>query len=103
MANRIQAAIDRLEEKVKTLTPKQIDSLTKSLHTDLPDLVQYQNLQAAAFTCGKLTFDEATTLYEIYGGELPTPERFDRRSIAERVVGTQTAGELLKMRLCDIL
>lgn len=103
MANRILASITRIEEKVKTLAPEKAERLSQGLKTSLDELFQYQNLQAAAFACGKLTEDEAMTLYRLYGGEFPSPEKFDKLSLAEKVVATQTAGELAKMRLCDIL
>lgn len=103
MANRILDRIARIEEKLKTVAPDKVESLSRALKTDLPDLIEYQNVQAAAFACGKLTEDEAMTLYRLYGGELPLPEKFDKLSLAEKVVATQTAAELIKMRICDIL
>ncbi|GAH65199.1 unnamed protein product, partial [marine sediment metagenome] len=101
MANRILVAITRIEKKLETVPDEKVVALHKSLKTDWKDLIQYQNLQAAAFACGKLTEEEAMTLYRMYGGEAPSPEKFDRLSLAEKVVATQTAGELSKMRICD--
>lgn len=103
MANRIEAAIARINEKLKTVSQEQKESLQKTLKTNWGDLVEYQRLQSTAFACGKLTLEEAKTLYQIYGGEVPSPEKWDKLALAEKVVGTSTAGELAKMRICDIL
>ena len=103
MPNRIEAGIARINEKLKTVEPLEQKKLSETLKTDWKDLVEYQKLQSTAFACGKLTLEEAQTLYRIYGGEVPSPEKWDKRSLAEKVIGTQTAGELAKMKICDIL
>ena len=103
MANRIQAGIDRINEKMKTVSEEKLSSLNESLKTDWAELVQYQKLQSTAFACGKLTLEEAQILYQIYGGEVPSPEKWDKRSLAEKVIGTQSAAELAKMKICSIL
>ncbi|GAI84776.1 unnamed protein product [marine sediment metagenome] len=33
----------------------------------------------------------------------PSPAKWAKLSLAEKVIGTQTADELLKMRICDVL
>lgn len=103
MTNRIQAGIDRINEKMKTVSEEKLKSLNETLKTDFMDLVEYQKLQSTAFACGKLTLEEAHLLYRIYGGEVPSPEKWDKLSLSEKVIGTQTAGELAKMKICDIL
>ncbi len=103
MANRIQDKIDRVNERMKEVSPEKLETLSQGLKAEMFELVEYQNLQSMAFACGKLTMEEAQILYHIYGGELPTPERWDQKSLAEKVVGTQTAKELLDMRICNIL
>lgn len=103
MANRIQAGIDRINEKMKTVSEEKLKSLNESMKTDFMDLVEYQKLQSTAFACGKLTLEEAQTLYQIYGGEIPSPEKWDKLTLVEKVIGTQTAGELVKMRICEVL
>ena len=92
MTNRIQAGIDRINEKMKTVSEDKLKSLNEGLKTDFMDLCEYQKLQSTAFACGKLTLEEAQTLYQIYGGEAPSPERWDKRTLAEKVIATQTAG-----------
>lgn len=103
MPNRIEAGIARINDKLKTVSETEQKRLSDALKTEWNDLVQYQKLQSTAFACGKLTLEEAQTLYRIYGGEVPSPEKWDKLSLAEKVIGTQTAEELIKMRLCDIL
>ena len=103
MANRIQDKIDIVNEKLKTVDPGKIESLSKTLKAELFELIEYQKLQSMAFACGKITLEEAQTLYQLYGGEFPTPEKWDELSLAEKVVGTQTSKELLDMRICNIL
>ena len=103
MPNRIQAAIERINEKMKQVSEEKLASLNEGLKTDWADLVEYQKLQSTAFACGKLTLEEAQTLYQIYGGEVPSPEKWDKLSLAEKVIGTSSAAELAKMRMCDVL
>ena len=103
MPNRIEAGIARINEKMKAVSEEKLASLNESLKTDWKDLVEYQKLQSTAFACGKLTLEEAQTLYRIYGGEVPSPKKWDKLSLAEKVIGTQTADELLKMKICDVL
>jgi len=103
MPNRVEAGIARINDKLKTVSETEQKKLSDALKTEWNDLVQYQKLQSTAFACGKLTLEEAQTLYRIYGGEAPSPEKWDKLSLAEKVIGTQTAEELIKMRLCDIL
>jgi len=103
MPNRIEAGIARINEKMKTVSEEKLASLNESLKTDWKELVEYQKLQSTAFACGKLTLEEAQTLYQIYGGEVPSPEKWDKLSLAEKVIGTQTADELLKIKICDVL
>ncbi len=103
MANRIQAGIDRINEKMKEVPAEKLASLNEGLKTNWAELVQYQKLQSTAFACGKLTLEEAQTLYRIYGGEVPSPDKWDALDLAEKVIGTQTGDELTKIRLCDVL
>ena len=103
MTNRIETAIARINEKLKTVPEEKRRSLAGTMETGWDDLCEYQKLQSTAFACGKLTLEEANTLYQLYGGELPSPERWDKLSLAEKIVGTSTAAELAKMRICDVL
>ncbi len=103
MANRIEAAIARINQRLQSVPQAKQEDLHRTLKTDWDDLCQYQKLQSAAFACGKLTLEEAQTLYQLYGGEAPSPDKWGKLSLAEKVIGTQTAGELAQTRICDIL
>ena len=103
MTNRIKASIDRIKEKLETVTPEKQVELEKALKATQEELSEYQKLQSAAFACGKLSLEEAQSLYQMYGGESASSEGWERLSLAEKVVATQTAGELAKMNLCNIL
>jgi len=103
MANRIEAGIARINEKLKAVPKEEQEKLSRTLKTSMDELFEYQKVQSTAFACGKLTLEEAQTLYRIYGGEMPTPEKWDKLSLAEKVIGTQTADELIKMKICDVL
>ena len=103
MSNRIQAGIDRINEKMKTVSEEKLRSLNEGLKTDFTDLVEYQKIQSTAFACGKLTLEEAQLLYQIYGGEIPSTDKWDKLTLAEKVIGTQTAEELTKMKICSVL
>ncbi len=97
MANRFLAAIERYNAKAATVDPAKITKLHEGLKTPWSDLVQYQQLQSHAFASGKLSSEEAQTLYRMYGGETPSAAKWDRLSIGEKVVGTKVASELLEM------
>ena len=101
--NRIEASIARINEKLKTVSEAERKKLSETAKVTFQELFEFQKLQSTAFACGKLTLEEAQILYRIYGGEAPSPEKWDKLTLAEKVVGTQTAAELLRMRICDIL
>lgn len=101
--NRIQAGIDRINEKLEAIPEAKREELHKTLKTDFHDLLEYQKVQSAAFACGKLSLEEAQVLYQVYGGEVPDPEKWDKLSLGEKIIGTQTAAELIQMRICNIL
>ncbi len=99
--NRVQASIDannwRLEHR-KVSQEKQ-QELHKSLKTDWSDLVEYQKLQAWGFASGLLSQEEAQQLFQIYGGDNPSPEAWDKRTLAEKIAATKFADELLSAKL----
>ncbi len=99
--NRVQASIDsanyRLEHR--KVSREAQDKLHESLKTDWKDLVEYQNAQAWGFARGKLNKEEAEQLYLIYGGDAPSPENWNRLTLAEKVAGTKFADELLSLKI----
>jgi hypothetical protein len=95
MANRLTGAIKLYNARAAALDPAKRDKLNESLKTSFADLCEYQKLQSQAFAMGKLSYEEAQTLYRIYGGEVPSAAKWDKLSIGERVVGTKAASELM--------
>ena len=103
MANRIETAIARIKEKLTTVSQEEQEKLNRSLKASFDELVEYQRLQSTAFACGKLKLEEAQALYRMYGSEVPSAAKWDGLTLAEKIVGTSTAAELAKMKICDIL
>lgn len=97
--NRIARAIEKMEARIQTVSAEKISKLDHDLQEDFSSLAAYQNVQALAFASGKLTQEEASILYNIYGGEYPTPTKWAKQPLAARIVATQTAGELLSAQL----
>ncbi len=95
MPNRVTDAIARMDRKVAELPDDKRDSLRKNLETDFADLCHYQDLQARAHAMGRITTEEALTLYRAFGGEAPSPEHWSRNSLATQIIATQLIGELL--------
>lgn len=103
MTNRITEGIKKIEERLKEVTKEKQDALDKSLsEVTLHELIEYQNTQAISHACGIITTEEAQTLYNLFGGEIPSPEKFKKLSLAEKIIATQTAAELLQKR-CNIV
>ncbi len=101
MVNRIQDRIEQIDKQIKEggIPAEKIASLNKSLKTSWKDLVEYQNLQAAAHAAGKITTEEADLVYRLMGKENPTEEKWNRLSVAEKVAITQLMAELLDWRI----
>jgi hypothetical protein len=99
--NRVQAMIDSTNYRLKARNVSEEDQkrLHESLKTPWKDLVEYQNLQSWGFISGLLTKGEAEMLYHIYGGDAPSPEKWDKLSLAEKVTATKMADELLSVKL----
>jgi rubrerythrin len=99
--NRIQASIDAYNWRIKerNVSEEQQQKLHDSLKTDFMDLVEYQNLQSFGFASGLLNKEEALQLYAMYGGETPSPEKWDQLTLAEKITGTKMAEELIGAKL----
>ena len=96
VANRIQDAIDNLYNRTVALESAKLDALNKSLDIDHADYCAYQDAKSQAQAAGKLSFDEAVTIYAILGSG---PEAFNGSNVAEKCIVTQIIGELLAARL----
>jgi len=101
MVNRIEKSINQYTTKLKTIPKETKDGLEEKLTIEWSELVEFQKIQSTAFACGALSLDEAQTLFNLYGGDVPTVDKWDKLSLAEKIVGTTIIPELAKA--CKIL
>lgn len=96
--NRVEAAIQRMEKHVTSgnHTPEKLEQTSKSLDMQLDEYVRFQELKSLAFAEGKLTEDEAMTIYGYLGNSLET---FNRQPVAVKAVLTKIFSELLSKRI----
>lgn len=95
----LKDAITKANEKAAGLPPEQVTGMHIRFKTTHGDLVDYQRLQSAAFAAGKISFGESKILYDIYGGDSPSPDKWEKLTIGEKLVGTQAASQLIGMRM----
>ena len=105
MANRIVAAIAAREAKLRDkfadgigLNGEPIDDLHETLEISWQDFVGFQGAQARAHVSGRITSDEAATIYAVLGGEVYRDGWPDGTSLATKLVITQVMGELIGVR-----
>lgn len=96
--NRLQAAIDRVQEKVDQLpadSAKQaLGGLSAKLTCTIDELVAYQDIKSQGQAAGIITLEEAQLVYDILGGEAPTVEKWNARSVAEKGCVTHLMWEI---------
>ena len=99
--NRILAAIDRLDNRIKSMNGIGLNgSRIEDMKTDitLEEFVAYQNAQAMAHASGRLTTDEAQTIYIALGGEQyheASGGWAPDATLAAKIIVTQVMGELM--------
>lgn len=105
--NRVQAAIDRYEERIRGFGGEErgvgkdgtpLRELRAKQALTMQEFVHYQNTQAVAFHSGRLSYEEAQTLYSALGGEsyAGTPDGWPAgTSLATIMTVTQVVGELM--------
>lgn len=98
--NKITAAIAKqkinIANRVESgmVTQAKVDALHKTLDLDFLEHAKFQ--EHKSFACGKLTLDEATSLYQLLG---ETPDTFNAQPIEVKSVLTQVFAELLEMAI----
>lgn len=96
--NRVIAAIEKADQRIKTriaeglITAERVKELDRSLDMEVGEFCRFQDLKSHAMVAGRLTTDEAQTIYGLLGN---TPDHFNRQSVAAKSVLTQIFGELL--------
>src|ERR1035437_4932674 len=101
MANRVVALIALIQQRIDSgkITPEALRHMDQSLKTTSVDLIQYQELQAAAHASGKITNEEAMTAYTLLGREMPSEEKWNKLAIPQKVAITQLMTELLAWKM----
>ena len=98
--NRVAQMIERQENTIAQRlatgqsTKEQVDALHKTLNMQLDEYCRFQQIKSLAFAGGKITADEAQTIYVHLGTSV---DFFNSRPIAVKVVLTQIFQEFLEM------
>jgi len=99
--NRVTAAIQnaktRIAERLEAgiITEDRVAELDKSLNMELGEFCRFQELKSLAHMEGRLTIDEAQSVYSLLG---QTPDHFNRQPVEVKSVLTQIFGELLQKK-----
>jgi hypothetical protein len=95
MIQRQQAAVT---ERLATgkVTQERLAELNTSLNMDVGEYCRFQALKSFAFAAGKLTLEEAQTIYAYLGTSV---EAFNRQPLTVKAVLTQIFQELLEMQV----
>lgn len=106
--NRVQAAIDRYDQKIKAMGGEEngtglngapISGLRAKNRLELIDFVDYQNVQIKAFVEGKLSQEEAMTVHCALGGENYVGDWPKGTSLGTIMAITQLIGELVGVKV----
>jgi hypothetical protein len=99
MANRVEAGIAKFNEVIKAklasgeITQSKLDEMNQSLDMDFDEYCKFQNAKSIASMDGRLSLEEAQTVYR-YLGEMPST--FNGQTLAVKYVLTEVWGTLLK-------
>lgn len=97
--NRIEAAISRTrtqaQERLSSgqTTEAQIKLLHSELDMEIGEFCRFQDLKSLAFAEGKLSLEEANTIYSFLG---ESPDHFNSQAVEVKSVLTMVFHELLK-------
>ncbi len=96
--NRILAAIDRMQAQVesKNLPADKLAAISKSLDIELMEYAAFQEHKSLAFASGKLSLDEAQSIFGFLGA---STEHFNRQPLAVKAVLTKLFAELLSAKV----
>jgi hypothetical protein len=92
--NRILAGIERAKAAIasKGLTAEKIEAMRKSMDMSLDEYSRFQELKSLASTTGRLTLDEAQSVYAFLGN---TPQHFNDQPLAVKYTLTSVFQSLL--------
>ena len=96
--NRVTVAIEKAKARIQSrlaegiITTDKVNELDRNLDMEVGEFCRFQELKSLAMLEGKLTQDEAQSVYALLGN---TPEHFNGQPVAVKSVLTQIFGELL--------
>lgn len=94
--NRLTNAVLRTQEKLDKLSPEKLKHADEAATIDDEMIVVFQNKQAQAHAQGLLSFNEAQYLYNLFGRELPTAEKFNKKPLADRIISMRAIAEIMQ-------
>lgn len=100
--NRVNAAIERARTRLESrlasgeTTPEKVVELHRRLDMDAGEYCRFQELKSLAMLEGRLTQEEAQTIYGFLGN---TTEHFNGQPVEVKTVLTMIFGELLERRV----
>ena len=95
--NRIIFAIKRLESRLESLSEEQIKKCETVIdNVSFEEFNLYQDTQALAHANGLISYEEAQTLYNIFGGSFPDPDKFKKLPLSEKIISVQFVTGLCK-------
>ena len=96
LTNRIHLAINRAAKLLESEDTQKLNDLSKKLDMTIQEHARSQELKSLAQAEGKLTLDEATTVFNILGG---TASHFNAQSLAAKFTVTNLIRELLQAKV----
>ena len=105
MMNRITTAIARQAAQVENriinglVTAENVEETRKDLDFSFDEYIKFQELKSLAYASGKLSQDEAMTIFN-YLGESGV-KKFNDQPIEVKAVLTQIFGELLRKKIAS--
>lgn len=93
--NRILIGIERAQVQIasKNLSPERLAEISKKMDMELGEYCRFQTLKSVASQDGRLTLDEAQTIYGFLGN---TPQTFNEQPLPVKWVLTEVFASLLK-------
>jgi len=91
--------IRKVEQRLSELDADSLSRVEESATLDFEELVAAQQAQSALFASGRIPQEVAQWVYQIAGGEIPSPAAFAEQPLAVRVTFMQLFQELLEMKI----
>jgi pantothenate kinase len=102
MTNKVITAIDKMNKQIierqksGLVSAEQVKALGEKLNMAIDEYVSFQELKSLASVSGKLSLDEANTIYGYLGNSV---EHFNEQSVVVKVVLTKIFSELLTWKM----